>query len=278
MKKILVCLMLLLPGLYCCSQTTNQWRQAEDSIFAGKVYKWEGNIKYYFNSDINLKDRNAMIRKCKRYIKDNLKLINESELKDDIHIIFIKDREEMYRYVFERMAGTVVSAAEAGENMVFSVYANGINPVKHELMHIINICKWGEAAGGTSLAWLSEGLATYCDPATECDGYSFEEKYVAFLQSGQLADIGTLLHNFRDTETYREIKIRYNQSAYIVQYIVDNYGMNKVKELWQGGMRNFTKIFGIEMGDMLTDINDMLNDKYPSPIRFDWDRFEERCF
>lgn len=73
-------------------------------------------------------------------------------------------------------------------------------------------------------------------------------------------------------------RIRYNQSAYLVQYMLDNYGIGKVKELWQGGVEGFENIFGLKIEDMLINIESELNEKYPNPIDFDWDKFEQPCY
>ncbi|MFV0417222.1 MAG: peptidase MA family metallohydrolase [Dysgonomonas sp.] len=280
MRDIPISIILILT-IYCCSNSNNDdWEKAQLPTMEDKLFRQVGNITYFFNSDISIDDRNAMIKKCKQNIKDNLKMINESELSDSAYIIFVRDRDEMYKLANIRASGTVFTADFAGTNMVFCIY-NEDCPIKHELMHLVTLCKWNTKKTDISLAWLSEGLATYADPETECDGYSFEEKYAAFLQNKMLVSMDSLAENFHrnlytEKPDMKDIKIRYNQSAYIVQYLIENYGMNKIKELWQSGMDNFQKIYGKKIEDILLDIEDKLNTKYPNPIDFDWDKFGKR--
>lgn len=278
MKHILILLITCSACILCYAQSNNSWQQAQEPMMEGKECKWDENIRYFFNADVKPEDRDTMISKCREYVKDNLAIIGEKELKDTIDIVFIRDRDEMYIHMCERIAGTVVSVEDEGKNIVFCIYNEPANPIKHELMHMAILCKWGKPRRGHYLAWLSEGLATYSDPDSECDGYPFEEKYAVFLQNSRLASIDLLLNNFREVDNYTEIKIRYHQSAYMVQYMISNYGIGKVKKLWQSGMRNFEKIFGKKIEEMLVEIEDTLTEKYPSSIPFDWNRFEERCY
>lgn len=70
------------------------------------------------------------------------------------------------------------------------------------------------------MTWLEEGLATFADPEAECDTLSFEEKYRFILQNGKAVDADALLHHFMEQQTP---KISYNQSAYIVGYLIDKH-------------------------------------------------------
>lgn len=281
MRNVIVTIILTLV-FYCCTNTNNYgWEKSQLPTMEDKLCKQVGNITYFFNSDISVDDRNAMIRKCKKDIKDNLKMINESELSDSVYIIFVRDRDEMYQLAHIRASGTVFTADFAGKNMVFCIYKKDC-PIKHELMHLVTLCKWNTRKTDIPLTWLSEGLATYANPETECDGYSFEEKYAVFLQNKMLVSMDSLTENFHrslytENPELKDIKIRYNQSAYIVQYLIENYSMNKIKELWQSGMDNFPKVYGKKIDDILLDIENELNAKYPNPIDFDWDRFRKRC-
>lgn len=274
MRNIVVAIMLILTT-YCCSNSDNDaWEKAQLPRMENKLFRQVGNITYFFNSDISVDDRNAMIEKCKKDIKDNLKMINESELSDSAYIIFVRDRDEMYKLASIRAIGTVFTADFAGKNMVFCIYKKDC-PIKHELMHLVTLCKWN-IKNDISLVWLSEGLATYADPET--DGYSFEEKYTVFLQNKMLVSMDSLTENFHrslytENPDLKDIKIRYSQSAYIVQYLIDNYGMNKIKELWQSSMDDFPKIYGKKINHVVLDIENELNAKYPNSIDFDWDKF-----
>ena len=65
--------------------------------------------------------------------------------------------------------------------------------------------------------------------------------------------------------------------AYIVGYLIDNYGMEKFKALWKEGMEDFEKIYAISLENCLQKINDKLYKKYPDPIDFNWEEFTKDC-
>lgn len=275
MKHTFLYISLFFITLFCNAQNAEQWTFVEYPDME-KVAKWDENIRYIFTPSVDIKERNEVIKKTKEYINDNLKIIGESELKDSIEIIFVDDKKEMYEYTALHVSGTVFVSEK---NLVFCVYGDRM-PLKHELMHVISMLKWEPH----NITWLSEGLATYSDPDFECNDYSLEERYVAFLQKDKLVPMDTLMSNFhqdillaKDFDNNKN-RIRYNQSAYLVQYMIDNYSIGKVKELWKGGMDKFEKIFGLKIEDMLIRIENKLNEKYPHPIDFDWDKFEQPCY
>lgn len=278
MKNILISIFLSLI-FSCCSN--DGWHPVEYPEMEHKVSKWDKNIRYIFSTDISIEERNTTIAKSREYIKDNLWIIKESELKDSIEVIFVEDKEDMYNYTYLHVSGTVFLASDKVNNLVFCVYGTR-HPLKHELMHIISLLKWGRYRG--EFTWLSEGLATYADPMFECDNYSFEEKYTAFLQKGKLIPIDSLMADFHGNIFAKDFdnnknKLRYNQSAYMVQYMIENYGSEKIKALWQSeGMEYFEQIFGIKVEDMINNIERHLKAKYPNLIPFDWEEFQKKCY
>ena len=285
MKKTLILLISSLL-LLCCSFSKNDgWTQSQEFMLEDKIYKQDGIVTYYFNTDIGFEERESMVNKCKEYIKDNLNLINESEIRDTLHIIFVRDREEMYRYTVLRVAGIYFDDDSENLDRIFCIYNRNKCPIKHELMHYVSLRKWGMPTGSYSLSWLKEGLAVYAGTEDmDWEGYSYEERYALFLQNSKLEDTDTLINNFHSDlftedylipENYLKAIIKYDQCAYIVEYMIKKYGIAKLRELWQAGMDDFEIIFGSKFEDMILDINSFLNNKYPNPINFDWERFRQ---
>lgn len=279
-SKVILFITLLLVFI-CCSQEKNRWTQTEYPMMEHKTSKWDENIRYTFSNRINIEDREKTIAKSKEYIEDNLRIIKESVLNDSIEIIFVDDKEEMYKYTYLHLSGTVFFLGSKTNNLVFCIYDNKRMPLKHELMHLVAGLKWGLIDGDFS--WFDEGLATYADSDWECDSYSFEEKYTAFMQDNKLVPMDSLITDFHGDIFTKDFdnninRIRYNQSAYMVQYMIENYGIEKIKELWQNGMHKFEDIFGVTIYTMVDDIEKKLREKYPEPIEFDWKKFEERCY
>ena len=232
------------------------------------VTKKDGNLKFTVNSSMSIADRENAIATTKEYIKQCLALINEPEFEDSIHITLVNDISDIRNLTGrEDISGEVVSDIDGGL-MVVCIYGVKHNPLKHELMHVVSFIKWGIYSYPQ---WLNEGLATFSDPDSwSCDGHTLEERYVYFLQTDKLLEESDLI-SFPDNLV--EKTIAYNQSAYIVGYLYNNYGVEKLKTLWQSGTEQFEKIYGLSFEQITTNISDELNKKYPVPIQFDLGNF-----
>ena len=194
------------------------------SFLNGQNYNWTqetinyvqvDSITYYFPSNVNLENRIKAIEDCKNAITENLTLINESEYTKTIDIVFVNSREEMLRYTGKKSRGV----AYYFRNAVFSLTNQNDSPIKHELMHMISVETWGVPAN--SSLWIYEGLATYS--AGYCSDYTLEQVYQYYLQSDKIISLDSLASNFRN---YNDV-ISYTESAFLVKYLIDNFGFDK---------------------------------------------------
>lgn len=280
MRKTLLFVTLLIQLFgYTTFSQNNEWNLRTDfyNDVGQMFYKQEGNIKYTFYSDVDISERNSIMDLTNLYIEENLAILKESGFNDSIDIILVRNRNDMVTHVGGSIGGVTYATTDEFIKQKMIVCIGGDkNPLKHELMHMVSQCKWGTniAYDSNLFAWLQEGLATYADPEAECDNYSFEEKYVYFIQSKKIIGADLLITRMSDQHS----KIAYNQSAYIVKLLIDNYGIDCLKKLWAGTMDDFITIYGLSFNDMMKKIETELIQKYPDPIAFDWDEFEKKCY
>jgi hypothetical protein len=237
-----------------------------------------GTLRFTVDTILSIEERNEAVVKTKEYIAQNLAIINELEFKDSIHIYLVPDRDRMFDLLGGRIGGVTGLRDEHNpENSIYSVYNKTHNPLKHEVMHIVTMLKWGNEMR-VGIMWLSEGLATFACPESEnCDGHTFEERYVYLLQSGKLLSLDALTDFEVGNDNIFRKKQFYNQSAYIVEYLFEKYGIEKIKILWQSGMEDFEKIYGLTIENMIGELEKELMRKYPDPIDFSWEEFNKRC-
>jgi len=243
------------------------------------VTKEYGSLKFTVDSTMSIVDREKAVAITKEYIKQCLALINEPEFEDSIHVVLVNDRSDMENLGIEDIAGLAICKEEwiIPKNIVVCVYGNKYTPLKHELMHIVHSTTWGYNINAMYPQWLTEGLATFADPNPgSCDGHTLEERYVYFLQTGKLLEEADL-RQFTYNLVKSRIRIGYHQSAYIVGYLYNNYGVEKLKALWQNGTEQFEKIYGLSLEQIIININDELNKKHLVPIEFDWETFCKGC-
>lgn len=280
--KVGLILYLFLLSLLSCGSVNaqeNGWFPAGHPRLASKDWKREGNITYFVDSTMHLCQRNEIIHKTKEYIADNLRFINEFNFDDSVYVVITRDRNEMKKY-FGRNFGGFAHIKNEYEpfNWIYAIYGKGNSPLKHELMHLVVETKWGEPLDPSRLTWLSEGLAMLADPELDNnEERTFEEKYVYFLQTNRLLSTEDLMLPFSEHKM-PQVKIIYAQSAYIVEYLIRNYGMSKVKQMWNTYMVFFESVFGFTFEQLMLDISKELNKKYPDPINLDWDKFNQRGY
>ncbi|TRW22725.1 hypothetical protein FMM05_15825 [Flavobacterium zepuense] len=223
------------------------------------------NITYYFPESISLTEREAYIKLCRDSVKENLELIREKDFEYKMDIEFLSSRDEMLKLTGMAAQGMAMYPLPK----FYSVLKLKNSPVKHEMMHMIAMQKWGHNAE----PWLNEGLATYAGGT--CSPYSLEQIYRYYMQSGKLIPAADLANNFW-SGGYNDM-ITYTQSAYLVSYLMETYGMEKFKHLWIGGYAKFREIYGFDFKVVEDSIATRLKKKYPEGVAFDWDTFNKGC-
>lgn len=275
MNKILIFLISLL--FFCNSNAIaqdNGWTQANIPQRKQIICKQDGNIMYLVDSTTYMPDRDEVIRRTKEYISQNLDMINESDFDEPLLIDLGREIDYIGRKIWGSFS---LKNEDVPYNMISSIYGPLRSSLKSELMQLIVRCKWGEQRD-EKLMWLTEGLATYANPSTfSYDGHNFEERYTYFMQNGRLLSTDTIM-SFSVEEVMPENKIAYSQAAYIVEYLIKNYGIDKVKKLWIDGMNSFVMIYGNTFEDFIVKINNEIKNKYPEPLDFNWEKFNSDCF
>ncbi|WP_338792583.1 hypothetical protein [Bernardetia sp. MNP-M8] len=264
--KIIVFFTILI--LISCNDNSFSNKKDTDKEEWSKVIietKTINSITYYFSSDVSIKRRNLAIEECQKSIEENLKLIGENEFNNKMDIEFLKSKKEMLKY------GGIAAQGLAYPNrdVFFTLLKDTGSPIKHEMMHMITMYKWGTPS--TSLTWMNEGLATYSD--ITCFKYSLEEIYKYFIQSNKLINLDNLSEDFYGNPDI----IAYTQSAFICKFLIDNYGISKFKELWKSEYGKLNEIYGFDSQTLEQILKEYINKKYPTNINFDWEAFNKGC-
>ncbi|WP_416441582.1 peptidase MA family metallohydrolase [Leeuwenhoekiella sp. A16] len=256
--------LLLILSFYSC---VKQKKIANDENWTKIVTETRtiDNITYNFPAEVEIPRRNLAIEECQKAIEENLKLIGETEFTNKMDIDFLKSRKEMLK--FGGMAAQ--GLAYPDRDVFFTLLKDKGSPIKHEMMHMITMYKWGTPPNSST--WMNEGLATYSGGT--CSKYSLEEIYKYFIQSDKLISMDKLSENFYENPDM----IAYTQSAFICKFLIDNYGISKFKELWKRGFEKLNEIYGFDAQTLEKNLKDYVNQKYQTNIDFDWDEFNKGC-
>jgi hypothetical protein len=239
----------------------------EESTWKSAITKSKtiNNITYYFPSDVSSNNRKEYIMMCQNAIKENLKLLKETTFENKMDIQFLHSRTEMKN----RTGMAAQGMAMFEQNTFYSILRMKNSPVAHEMNHMIAFYKYGMPHEN----WIAEGLGTLAGGT--CSNYSLEEIYQYYLQSNKLIPMDIIVNDF--WKKGNNDIITYTQSAFIVKYLLDNYGHEKFKTLWADGFEKFNSIYGFEFKDLETKIKTELKLKYPKEIPFNWEEFNKGC-
>jgi hypothetical protein len=235
-----------------------------------QLKKTVGNISFTFPSKGYAYDnRNKLVDECLQAIKSDNALIKLHDYTDTISIQFLTSRQEMKKYT-----GMTPSGIALVQPKILYVVANGDPkevkpPIKHELMHMISITTWGYPRQDSN--WMNEGLAALAE--NNCNGYNVEQIYRYLLERNMLISMDNLTTSF-----YKQPEmVAYHQAAYIVQYLLNKYGVEKFKDLWTQGFAAFEKIYSVPFSQVKTDISITAKQEYPSVPQINWNAFQVGC-
>ncbi|GGG97464.1 hypothetical protein GCM10011416_14340 [Polaribacter pacificus] len=256
-------LTIILIGFF--SSCANESKKNEEWTKVTRESKTVDNITYYFSSTIDLSRRSLAIQECQNSIIENLKLINETDFTNKMDIEFVESRNKMLKYTGMGAQGM----AFPERNTFFTLLKDEGSPIKHEMMHMITMYKWGTPP--ESSTWMNEGLATYS--GGNCSNYSLSEIYNYFIQSKKVIPMNNLADNFYGNPEM----IAYHQSAFVCKFLIDNYGLDKFKLLWQKGFNELYTVYGFSAKQLEMNLLKFVKEKHTTDIEFNWEKFNEGC-
>ncbi|MFK8061444.1 MAG: hypothetical protein AB8B78_15325 [Polaribacter sp.] len=232
-----------------------------------QVIKTIKNINFTFPSKgMSFEQKENYVSACFKALEENVKIIDLENLNDTINIRFLNTRKESEKYTGQASSG---SAWPHIKTLYVVVNENVKPPIKHELMHLIAMLEWSDA--NQTSTWINEGLATYAE--NNCNDYNVAQIYRFFMETDKLIAIELLAKDF-----YKQPEmIGYHQSAYIVEFILKNYGVIKLKKLWIEGFDKFEEIYNVPYAKIKVDLEKELLEKYPKTPEINWEVFEEGC-
>ncbi|UOQ74457.1 peptidase MA family metallohydrolase [Hymenobacter cellulosilyticus] len=142
---------------------------------------------------------------------------------------------------------------------------------KHEIFHLLANEVWGVCQSRL----LNEGGAVFCD--NECwyenPIYSLN---AYFLQTGKLLPLSGLINDFDNVARTNQV-VAYLQSAALFKYLYEQYGVNRMKQLWRSGFGSFQAIYGFSLSRLEKEWKAYIRKNAP-PKAMDWDKVsKEGC-
>ena len=210
-------------------------RKFGDSLSEYRINKY---IIYCKNGSYAENNISSLIDKTNESINRVKKIFNIQRLPNAFYAIVVDSRDEMKSFVGIRHKGMT----SLGNDLLFLVYNQNTRAyTRHELFHLVAFRLWGLPSSRI----LDEGGAMYADsicinynePIIILNKYLYENELWYSFQD--------LKDNFNKCANENDI-IAYLQSALVFKYLYENYGLDKIENLWQNGFNNFSEIYGFE--------------------------------
>lgn len=235
MKKLKVLLFIGLSlFVYRCAVYDYLFAIDKNSSINKESFNWKSDttegIVFYFEEGSTVEKNIEEIKKITlNDIKKLLAIIHVEKYDEQLTYFLVESRKRMK----ELIGHEINAGAMPRQNAVYAVYgeikATGLHEFNHVIVHNI----WGNPSN----KWMSEGFAVYSDD--EWGLYDLHSLNKYFLEKNKIIPINDLFGRF---DSYEE-RISYPQSGSLVKYIIEKYGTDKFRELWDKGEDAISEIY-----------------------------------
>ena len=191
---------------------------------------------------------------------NGLRLLGEKRFVPRIDVFHLTSRDQV-----KRLTGYAVRGwTDPESRTVLLVRSSSANQgERHEIAHVLSHSIWGHSRDWLSTGWMSEALATYA--GGPCSGYSIDE-IVAYLdRRDELIGLDSLATGFR---SFNDL-VAYLQAGSFFGYVLDQYGLPRVRALWEQGFERLESIVGKTPAAIDAEWRTHLRTAYPAP-KVDW--------
>jgi hypothetical protein len=195
------------------------------------------------------------IRQEKAYAR-NLQLLKTGGFSFQTDVFIVASRERMKKLIGHEINGVAYSDTK----VVCFVFSEKINASgSHEIMHVMAAAAWG----ARPQTWLNEGLAVYADDRWH--GYELHDLNKYLRQEKKLIPLKKLIGNFRGHPNL----VSYPQAGSFVKYLYEQYGVEKIRELWKkGAVKDFKRVLGKDLAALETEWHDKLTEANAARVKY----------
>ena len=202
-----------------------------------------------------------------RFVKDaelaranGLRVVGEKRFIPRIDVFHLNSRDQMKRITGYPVRGWT----DPESRTVLLVRSSSANQgERHEIAHVLSHSLWGHSRDWLTTGWMSEALATYA--GGPCSGYSIDEISAYLDRRGELIPLDSLAPQFR---SYNDL-VAYLQAGSFFGYVLEAYGLPRVRALWEKGFEHFHAILEKPPAAVDAEWRSHLRASYPDP-RVDW--------
>jgi hypothetical protein len=227
----------------------------------------QDNISFYYEPETFLeKNINKLADEAILSRNHCLRLLGNKASPTALRIIYFTDREKLRPFL--KMAPKGYALPRTGTLLIVTNDSTRAYHT-HELMHIISIDQFEDYAAEPG-DWIQEGIAVFADDP--CMTYPIHSIAAYLLYSNKLASMDSLFYQFRtlpDMEGYM-------QAGSVVQFFLENYGLEKFEALWRNGVPGIEEITGKSKTALEKEYLQFLRKAFPRQPSIDWELLNKK--
>ena len=233
----------------------------EDSSYTWVAVKTP-HFRFYYEADTYAAQHFAELRQGAEEARlQALKLLGEKNYAPVIDLFYLDSREKMVPALGTQPLGS----SERQSNTVLLVCHEQQRPLhRHEIMHVLSMNLW--PLPPLLEAWLLEGLAVYAD--APCSGFSLHEIAAQLQRENKLLPLYNLVYAFYQPQDLRA----YMQGGSVVQFLFENWGHEKFRQLWARGVGGLPEITGKSYREFEQEWRVFLLKQENARIGLDWEK------
>jgi hypothetical protein len=236
-----------------------------DSAFTWQTRETD-HFRIHFQADSYAANHiDQFVRDAEQARENGLRLLGEQRFVPRIDVFHLKSRDQMKRITNYPVRGW----ADPPSRTILLVRSSASNQgERHEIAHVLSHTFWGPSLDWLRTGWMSEALATYAGGA--CSGYGIDEISAYLDQAGELIPLDSLARNFR---SFNDL-VAYLQAGSFFGYMLQEYGLSRLRALWEQGFERFEGIMGKRPATVDLEWRTHLKTIYPYP-RVEWDALKK---
>lgn len=227
----------------------------EDSTFSWVDRETPGFRVHFLAGSFAAEHQDSLLIRLPYGLQHAESMIDVPALRGPLDVFFVQSRVQMTRLVGMRATGFAQPSARA---VFLMTNAEWRSFERHEIMHVVAGQAWGPP--GPNSEWLEEGLAQAADGS--CGGFSNSGVLLALSHRHGLLPMTDVLLHFREQPDLRA----YLQAAVFVDYLLQAFGPEALRPLWQGGVTVTTEVHGRSISALERDWRSrMMGGSQPNP-------------
>jgi hypothetical protein len=234
-------------------------RQYVDHEGFNWTYKQTAHFRLYFQADSEARRHvGALKRNVEADREHVIRLLGATGYDPPISAFFLKSGAQMKELVGVDVDGR----SRPAQHAVFSVVTPARLHLKHELCHEIATNLWGAAE-----PWIEEGLAVYADegaPVSNAEPDTIRYDAWTLLSADSLIPFENLIRPDWNSTMYSP-DVTYTELGGFVMFLHDRFGVDRLKQIWQGGSQSIPAVAGMSLADLEREWRESLVTQFPAP-------------